>query len=274
MGYSLTTLASRADSITPKNRAWGLLSVSVRLNTVSGPQPLQPRRKIRPTAMKTASGIPYWPSRDPIEEEGGVNLYGFVGNDGVDSWDKLGLDKCCVRKKPTYTPSGDSSGNLKAKLNIASGRWETKFRMGAEFIENPDKDCCCHCCEVRQFIKWLPPNAPRIHEGFPEDGGGKWHEDTDEKQKLHYGHRDSERPEGKWIVNEYTGDGDTVDMKDGCKYVGQDTPSIPNDLAGLYTEWIFHLKVRDVCNDKWVAEGDTLHIVWPGKKDKPKTSTR
>ena len=33
-----------------------------------------------------------WPSRDPIEEEGGVNLYGFVGNDGVNKWDVLGLD--------------------------------------------------------------------------------------------------------------------------------------------------------------------------------------
>jgi RHS repeat-associated protein len=32
-----------------------------------------------------------WPSRDPIEERGGLNLYGFVGNDGVNWWDKLGL---------------------------------------------------------------------------------------------------------------------------------------------------------------------------------------
>jgi len=31
-----------------------------------------------------------WPSRDPIEERGGVNLYAFVGNDGINKWDKLG----------------------------------------------------------------------------------------------------------------------------------------------------------------------------------------
>ncbi|MFZ9940501.1 MAG: RHS repeat-associated core domain-containing protein [Bacteroidia bacterium] len=31
-----------------------------------------------------------WPSRDPIEEEGGVNLYGFVGNGGVNGVDVLG----------------------------------------------------------------------------------------------------------------------------------------------------------------------------------------
>jgi RHS repeat-associated protein len=32
-----------------------------------------------------------WPSRDPIGERGGVNLYGFVGNDGVNNTDVLGL---------------------------------------------------------------------------------------------------------------------------------------------------------------------------------------
>ncbi|MBK1882238.1 RHS repeat-associated core domain-containing protein [Luteolibacter pohnpeiensis] len=32
-----------------------------------------------------------WPSRDPIEEDGGINLYGFVGNDGMNRWDLLGL---------------------------------------------------------------------------------------------------------------------------------------------------------------------------------------
>jgi len=34
-----------------------------------------------------------WPSRDPIEEAGGISLYGFVGNDGVNYYDLLGLEK-------------------------------------------------------------------------------------------------------------------------------------------------------------------------------------
>ncbi len=46
-----------------------------------------------------------WPSRDPIQERGGVNLYGMVGNDGVNRWDILGLappGKGCPKpqKKP------------------------------------------------------------------------------------------------------------------------------------------------------------------------------
>ena len=32
-----------------------------------------------------------WPSRDPIEEDGGFNLYGFVGNDGANRRDIMGL---------------------------------------------------------------------------------------------------------------------------------------------------------------------------------------
>ena len=32
-----------------------------------------------------------WPSRDPIEERGAVNLYGIVGNNGINSIDTLGL---------------------------------------------------------------------------------------------------------------------------------------------------------------------------------------
>ena len=54
-------------------------------------QPAQPRRKIGPTAMKTVSGIPLWPSRDPIGEEGGVNLYGNNDNNPISLIDGLGL---------------------------------------------------------------------------------------------------------------------------------------------------------------------------------------
>ena len=34
-----------------------------------------------------------WPNRDPAEEQGGLNLYGFVGNDGINRWDYLGLSQ-------------------------------------------------------------------------------------------------------------------------------------------------------------------------------------
>ncbi len=34
-----------------------------------------------------------WVNRDPIEEEGGLNVYGFVGNDPINSLDMLGMAK-------------------------------------------------------------------------------------------------------------------------------------------------------------------------------------
>ena len=43
-------------------------------------------------------------SRDPIEEKGGLNLYGFVGNDGVNDWDLLGL--------VTYLNFGDNESEI------------------------------------------------------------------------------------------------------------------------------------------------------------------
>lgn len=90
MVYPLSERASGASNLTAKNRVWEIFSNSNRTRPANRRKPQQLRRKIRPTPTKTASGIPYWPSRDPIEESGGLNLYGFVGNDGVNGWDVLG----------------------------------------------------------------------------------------------------------------------------------------------------------------------------------------
>ena len=50
-----------------------------------------------------------WPSRDPIEERGGINLYGFVGNNAITSADYLGLFD-------TYSEALDA-----AKYEVGSG---------------------------------------------------------------------------------------------------------------------------------------------------------
>ena len=90
MAYALTDRAPGASNLTAKNRVWGNFANPSRTRPANRRQPLQLRRKIRPTATKTASGIPYWPSRDPIGEEGGINLYGMVGNDPNNWIDVLG----------------------------------------------------------------------------------------------------------------------------------------------------------------------------------------
>ena len=47
-----------------------------------------------------------WLTRDPIEEQGGVNLYGFCGNDGVTFVDPLGELFYVVKHFPTISPPG------------------------------------------------------------------------------------------------------------------------------------------------------------------------
>jgi RHS repeat-associated protein len=67
------------------------------------PQVTNSRRVAWPAATKLASGVRYygfryyspntgrWLSRDPMEEEGGLNLYGMVNNNPINDYDAFGL---------------------------------------------------------------------------------------------------------------------------------------------------------------------------------------
>jgi RHS repeat-associated protein len=72
-----------------------------------------------------------WPSRDPIEEQGGLNLYGFIGNDGINTIDILGLTgphqegwgskcgegQCCIDGKCKKDPCAKDSPKVNAGGN-------------------------------------------------------------------------------------------------------------------------------------------------------------
>ena len=117
MGYFATEPCAEEVTSAAKNRVWGFFECSNRVRPENRAQTPQPCRENRTCSYETASGVfqfstkyydeetgfyyygyryydpetGRWPSRDPINERGGVNLYGFVGNDGVNSWDYLGL---------------------------------------------------------------------------------------------------------------------------------------------------------------------------------------
>ena len=92
MGYTATYPRPEKTHPTAKNRVWGFFWNSNKSRPPNRLQPAQPRRKIDPTTTKPASGVFFygyryydpvtgrWLSRDPIQERGGLNLYGFVFN--------------------------------------------------------------------------------------------------------------------------------------------------------------------------------------------------
>jgi RHS repeat-associated protein len=98
-------------------------------------QVAEARRVDRAAATKTASGAHetglvyygrryYDPScgrflgRDPIEETGGLNLYGFVGNNGVNRWDYLGMNSPVVLPRFTVTASRVRDGGIDDISNV------------------------------------------------------------------------------------------------------------------------------------------------------------
>jgi RHS repeat-associated protein len=53
-----------------------------------------------------------WLSRDPIGEKGGINLYGYLGNDPVDGIDPLGLDGLLLLQRDG---NRDSPGTMRSR---------------------------------------------------------------------------------------------------------------------------------------------------------------
>ncbi len=110
MAYFSTEPASEHRNVTGENRVWDFFPFSNRTHPANRHQFAQPRRKIRPTAMKTVSGIPYWPSRDPIGEAGGENLYGFIRNVAINTWDLLGQSEVSINRVGNLPDSMGSCG--------------------------------------------------------------------------------------------------------------------------------------------------------------------
>jgi len=93
-----------------KNRVWKNFSSPPEIRPANRLPAQQPSRENGHYYDETASGMLFygfryydpetgrWPSRDPIGEEGGPNLYGFVGNDGVNAWDLFGLCKYYISR--------------------------------------------------------------------------------------------------------------------------------------------------------------------------------
>ncbi len=100
---TLMTSASGAVEGSWRYNAFGSLLASTTSTPYAQQQPWRFSSKYVDSEVETRGGLSYygyrhyspelgrWLSRDPIGERGGVNLYGMIGNDAVNKWDKLGL---------------------------------------------------------------------------------------------------------------------------------------------------------------------------------------
>jgi len=129
MGYYATSTFPEKPAPPSENRVWGFSAFSRTCAGRSTPQPLELRRVNRPTPTKTASGVRYygyrfyspetgrWPSRDPIGEQGGLHLYGFVGNVPLFIMDFLGKYPVAGNLSPTSI-SQSASNNVKWRAEV------------------------------------------------------------------------------------------------------------------------------------------------------------
>lgn len=133
-----------------------------------------------------------WLSRDPIEESGGINLYGFVGNDGIADLDALGfisaavvasgeisIDFCKGEVKFVgWIWAGAGEYWLGSNLWIGPAYWTEGEKLIGTFT--PPYPCgkCKNCdCETKDEWGWhmahgfAPLNA--FKDGFGDKGKGK-----------------------------------------------------------------------------------------------------
>jgi RHS repeat-associated protein len=87
-----------------------------------------------------------WLNRDPIEEQGGINLYGMVSNDPVNRWDYLGFQAGYDPRSsiPPASPSGPSPEN--SQVNDPFPWHHTRH-------ENVVTGCCCSVKEMQEMAR-------------------------------------------------------------------------------------------------------------------------
>jgi RHS repeat-associated protein len=154
-----------------------------------------------------------WPSRDPIEEEGGLNLYGFVGNDGIRFFDFLGLvssedtAECCqkddtgkVIKIQKYNPEKKCCwrGEVKVKRDCQftvfgghgsqDGKNNPTYKAAISYLipTNYGDKAGAVCCFSIDVTGAIPEDS--VISGGIDNGGLLWPEGVPKNPELNAGH--------------------------------------------------------------------------------------
>ena len=167
----------------PKNRVWGFSAKRRIYSIESRPQSPELRQKSRPTPTFFTVGIPQWPSRDPIEEDGGVNLYGFVGNDGVGKLDIMGLNTVTLTLTRSYQGWFAIYGDLIVTADDAETAKCCGFPLQYKTLESPGVTLKSR---GRYTPAWTPENTTGDDDGYTSISGkyndglkkGYWNKNT------------------------------------------------------------------------------------------------
>ena len=118
-------------------------------------------------------------NKDPIEESGGLNLYGFCGNDGVNKWDYLGMDPLpsdwATRTGYMFSGSPDPSwtfidGTMGVYWDSVSQTRHTQQLSGDEAYSNDDGGPSVVVEDSNQHVDEI--NAK--FEDMAEQGAAAW----------------------------------------------------------------------------------------------------
>jgi hypothetical protein len=141
-----------------------------------------------------------WPSRDPIEEEGGVNLYGFVANRPVELIDRLGTNPV------PWSPFG-AGGPYLPGYEIDYSKNETPSFFD-HFPWGPDEG------DHQGYNDYYDNNFPNDIERWKKDAKKHISDqiDCEDKPNSVTGYADSDFPSGQgfWQQNVLVGE---VDLK-------------------------------------------------------------
>lgn len=161
MGFHLKESLPRESHPTAKNRVRGFFGETQESRPKKSAAAQQPRRENRSVTTKNASGVRYygyryydpqtgrWPSRDPIGERGGVNLYGMVGNNLMDRIDVLGLKRLTLKYSILWPEDNRQVDNV---LTGGAAQAESLEDVANDIVEKAtpySKDGIdpCHCVE-------------------------------------------------------------------------------------------------------------------------------
>jgi len=128
----------------------------------------------RTCAYKTASGLGKWPNRDPMDEEGGLNLYAFVGNNPLNLIDTDGKAPApsappttALPQRATRTVTSTTIKSLLCCLTIVDVEFEIHITdtTGAPLVGAYTTEAVSILAQENVFSQHLVTGAAPTHPG-------------------------------------------------------------------------------------------------------------